>query len=97
MFPESCGLLFQSVVTRDADSHEVLLLNIKETLSPLSEETPLVDDPAGATGDQDGAKDSVQKEDAEMPQLSQQVTTKKLHLAVSWLNHTDRYRPQFRN
>ena len=97
MFPESCGLLFQSVVTRDADSHEVLLLNIKETLSPLSEETPLVDDPAGATGDQDGAKDSVQKEDAEMPQLSQHVTTKKLNLAVSWLNHTDRYRPQFRN
>ena len=66
-----------------------MLLNIKETLSPLSEETTLVDDPGSATGDQEEAEHGVQKEEAEMPQLSQQVTTKKLHLAVSWLNHTD--------
>ena len=82
MYSESCGLLFQSVVTRDADSHEVLLLNIKETLSPLSEETPVVDEPASPSGDQEEAKHSVQKEDAEMSELCQQVTTRKLHLAV---------------
>ena len=82
MYSESCGLLFQSVVTRDADNHEVLLLNIKETLSPLNEENPVVDDPENTTRDPEEAKHSVQNEDEEMSQLSDQVSSKKLQFAV---------------
>ena len=64
-----------------------MLLNIQETLSPLDEDTPLIDGPASATdGDQDEATHSVEMEDAEMSQFSQQVVLEKGHFAVQVTN-----------